>query len=528
LDHILALQNIINIYLNNKRKLYCAFVDYQRAFDSINRVHLWTKLLSCGVKGKIFNIVYNLYKNAQSYVKVNNQQSDIFSCMVGVRQGENLSPLLFAIFLNDLHSYLNEYYNGLEYIHKLLCDHNLVQNSNELQKILLLLYADDTIVLAESAEELQKAMNGMYQYCTNWKLDININKTKIVVFSRGKIRNLPLITFGDTPLEVVFEYVYLGITFNYNGTFIKAIGKLYKSASKAMFSVIKKSRRLHLDFDTQLHLFDSMVVPIMLYGSEVWGYSDLKLLGKLQIKFCKIILNVKKSTPNNMVLGELGTFPLELAVHTRMVTFWCKLIQGYPFKISFNLYSLLCKLDNVSPWIKHLQTILNNCGLTWIWSSQALDINSDWLKEKIKQNYRDQFIQNWNSTISNSSKCNIYRLFKTEFRFEPYLNQLPFKLCNYLTKFRCRSTRIPVESGIFIGLERKDRLCKLCPLNVVGDEYHYIFECTLFTSERKQFLAEKYSKNPTIHKIKTLFNTSGMELINLCKFIKCIMHQFSA
>ena len=102
-----------------------------------------------------------------------------------------------------------------------------------------------------------------------------------------------------------------------------------------------------------------MVVPIMLYGSEVWGYCDLKLLGQLQIKFCKIILNVKKSTPNNMVLGELGTFPLELSVHARMVTFWCKLIQGYPFKISFNLYSLLCKLDDVSPWI-------NTCKLCLI------------------------------------------------------------------------------------------------------------------------------------------------------------------
>jgi hypothetical protein len=70
-----------------------------------------------------------------------------------------------------------------------------------------------------------------------------------------------------------------------------------------MFSIIIKSSSLHLDIDTQLHLLNSVVVPIMMYGSEVWGYTDLKLMERLQLRFCKILLNVKKSTPNAMVLG---------------------------------------------------------------------------------------------------------------------------------------------------------------------------------------------------------------------------------
>ena len=114
---------------------------------------------------------------------------------------------------------------------KLFKDCHQDSDVDNYKKILLLLYADDTIILAESAQKLQKAIDGMYQYCQHSKLEINMTKTKIIVFSRGKIRNLPNITFGVIPLEVVYEYTYLVVTFNYNGTFGKAIKKLHNTAT---------------------------------------------------------------------------------------------------------------------------------------------------------------------------------------------------------------------------------------------------------------------------------------------------------
>ena len=75
-------------------------------------------------------------------------------------------------------------------------------------------------MLAESSEDLQLANNGMKLYCAENKLNINTDKTKGMVFSRGKIRNKPVIYFGENILEVVFEYVYLGVTMCYNGFFL--------------------------------------------------------------------------------------------------------------------------------------------------------------------------------------------------------------------------------------------------------------------------------------------------------------------
>ena len=72
-------------------------------------------------------------------------------------------------------------------------------------------------------------------------------------------------------LEVVDDFDYLGVRYNFNGKFAKNKKRLIDQARKALFSLMKKSRKLSLPIDTQLHLFESMIVPILLYGSEVWG-----------------------------------------------------------------------------------------------------------------------------------------------------------------------------------------------------------------------------------------------------------------
>ena len=102
-DHVFVLNGLIDIYSKmKKKKLYCCFVDYSKAFDMVPRVHLWQKLLSCNVNGKILTVVKNLDQSAKSAVRLNRDTGSYFNCMMGVRQGDNLSPLLFALYLNDL------------------------------------------------------------------------------------------------------------------------------------------------------------------------------------------------------------------------------------------------------------------------------------------------------------------------------------------------------------------------------------------------------------------------------------------
>ena len=101
LDHIFTLHAIIEFYKNKKQRLYCAFIDYSNAFDLIDRSALWQKLLQHDKNGRVFQIIFNIYQKTKSCVKSGGKISNFFSCNTGVRQGENLSAILFAIYVND-------------------------------------------------------------------------------------------------------------------------------------------------------------------------------------------------------------------------------------------------------------------------------------------------------------------------------------------------------------------------------------------------------------------------------------------
>ena len=154
IDHVFLLKCIIDLCRFKRQKLYCAFIDYQKAFDSVWRDGLWYKLINFySIKGNIINVIKSMYANTKSHVLVNGCTSQSFDCLVGVRQGENLSPLLFSLYINDLEEYLLE--NGNSHLD--FKDAEI----NGLLKVFILLYADDTVILSNSEKGLQKGLDNM-------------------------------------------------------------------------------------------------------------------------------------------------------------------------------------------------------------------------------------------------------------------------------------------------------------------------------------------------------------------------------
>ena len=113
----------------------------------------------------------------------------------------------------------------------------------------------------------------------------------MLVFSRGKIRKLPEFKYAPNKLAIVGKYNYLGINFNYNGRFSKAIRHLYEQANRAMLCLISKTRKLKLPVDIKLELFDSLTCPILLYVKyEIWGCENIMLIEKLHKFFFQFYL----------------------------------------------------------------------------------------------------------------------------------------------------------------------------------------------------------------------------------------------
>ena len=84
-----------------------------------------------------------------------------------------------------------------------------------------MLYADDTVILSESAEGLQEALSAFEKYCNIWKLTVNTNKSKIVVFSKKKYKTNVVFKICGQAIDLQDSYSYLGVIFNYNGNFVQ-------------------------------------------------------------------------------------------------------------------------------------------------------------------------------------------------------------------------------------------------------------------------------------------------------------------
>ena len=119
---------------------------------------------------------------------------------------------------------------------------------------------------------------------------------------------------NDMELEIVSEFIYLGTMFQRTGSFKKKKFNLAEKASKAMYDILNKGRVHNLSVSCQLDLFDKIIIPMLTNGSEIWGYENIDILEKLHVKFCKLLLNLKTSTPNFMLYGELGRYPLNITV----------------------------------------------------------------------------------------------------------------------------------------------------------------------------------------------------------------------
>ena len=122
-----------------------------------------------------------------------------FSTKSGVKQGYILSPPLFSLFINDLKHNFDE-----------ICDQ--VQIGDRL--ISCLMYADDIVLLSNSAGGLQKLINSLLQFCQRWNLKVNVAKTKVIIFNKsGKLLKGFSFTYDGQTVEIVSEYKYLGILF---------------------------------------------------------------------------------------------------------------------------------------------------------------------------------------------------------------------------------------------------------------------------------------------------------------------------
>jgi hypothetical protein len=392
-------------------------------------------------------------------------------------------------------------------------------------KLLVLLYADDTIIVSDSPEDFQNSLNYFDNYCNSWYLHVNLKKTKVVVFGARQLHHFDFRLGGKT-IEIIDHYHYLGVTFSSTGSFLKARKHVVEQANKAMHLLFTRVNNSDLPIDLILKLFDHTVLPILTYGSEIFGFENLDILERVHNNFLRKITKARRSTPLAFIYGELGRYPISIIVQSRMIAFWNRLLLDKEAKISAQIYKYMLALPNNNfKWINKIKDILTNIGRPDLWDNQ-FRINYNGIDKQVKQILIDQFKQTWYAGLQETNKGRIYSSFKSNLEFEPYFKVLtPHEYIN-MFKFRTANHRFPVETGRYDGTPFQDRLCNLCNNNSVGCERHYLLECSFFNRERQNCISTLNIRRYDLS-LKTLLSTTSLnDLKNLCKFINIILKHF--
>ena len=507
IDCIFVLNSIINkVIKHDKKKLYCAFIDFKKAFDLVYRNGIWYKLILHGCSSKMVNMLKGIYNRVKSCVRINGNVTEFFESYMGVKQGENLSPLLFICFINDLYDNIKN--NTFDTF-----------SIDDLQ-IFLLLFADDTVLFSYSKEGLQNLVNQMYKYCNDWGIAVNTNKTVVMVCTNGNRKANIDILYNNIKLEVVNKFTYLGVTLSSNGCFYQAQKSLSQQALRAVYSLYGLFDIVSLNITEKLKLFDVMISPILNYGAEIWGFHKSPDIERVHIKFMKQILCVRQQTTGSAVYGELGRFPMYIQRKIQIMKYWHKIVKN-PYSMQYKLFKMSdVQGNNINDWTLNVKKLLDSTGFSYLWTTQHVT-NVD-LKCVI-QRICDQYIQSWFDDISKSSKLETYYFIKNSFEQEIYISSVNNNNHRIaLTRLRCSAHKLMIEEGRIRNIEREARLCTLCNMQVIENEYHFVLVCPFYRKLRHEILPKYYNSWPNKDKFKALLQTSNKGLLwKLAKFVYC-------
>ena len=469
-DAHIILYNLINEYCHKRgRKLYGCFVDFSKAFDSIPRDRMFQKLLDIGITGKFYDLIKYIYEGDQLCIKINDTITSSIKTMMGVRQGCVLSPLLFNIFMADFPRSLSQ--DVGVHLTDSIC-------------INCILWADDIILLSESEEGLNKLLSELKTYSDKNQLKVNIEKTKCMIFNKtGRLirRDFYL---GSSRLENVRSYKYLGLIITPSGEIRSALDDLRSRALKAYMALKNK---LGISFRDQLDdtvgLFDTLIKPILLYGSDFWGCLKLPKnnpIENLHMQFCRQVLGVQKNTTNYGVLLELGRTPLTLEAQRLSIKNWER-IKGEKGNIFVcRSYQNACakKLD----WHQTIADMLSKHGMQYRVTEPAQENAGNAFIGRAK----DIYCQDAFSRITDpESKLRTYGLIKHDAGREEYLVQIRnTKLRQKLTKFRLSNHKLMIEVGRHMKLQKEERICQICH-EEIEDEIHFLTKCKIYEALRK-------------------------------------------
>ena len=500
-DHVYTLMSMISNCLNGKRKskLYVAFIDYQKAFDTVDRDKLWVILQKINTSTKMLNMLKGIYSSVQACVRSGAKLSDFFDCPAGVKQGCLLSPLIFSLLITEVADVVTRKgKHGYQFL-------------PGLREIFLLLFADDIALISSTPSGLQNQIRNLQQASDSLGLTVNLQKTKIMIFRKGGyLSKYEKWYYKGKEIEVVNSYKYLGFTLTTKLSIDISLTEFAGRAKNKVIDIMKTMYSLgNMDLSIFFKLFDAQVKPLILYLSEIWGLTRWKAIEGIHLFACKKFLGTGKTTPNTLVYGELGRYPLYIDSTLRAVNYWFKIKGMMSNRIPKQAYEKeLLEVSKTPNWALDIKHCLELYGFSEVWINGGVGDEKTFLSV-FRQRMVDCYKQDWHSKLDESDRYITYRSFKSVHQPEKYLYDIT------ISKFRKALTKIRLGINELRTNKRYTDTSAVttCPFcSAEETEIHFLLMCPKYKSLRGKYI-DKHYKDSSPVQLKTLLQNDNTAIM---------------
>ena len=287
-DQISSLRIILEQSMEFNSQIYVNFIDYSKAFDSIDRGSLWKIMAHYGIPTKIINLIKKMYQDSGGQVLYKGRLSSFFQILTGVRQGCLLSPFLFLLIIDWIMRQSDNQRTGIQW--------TLTKKLEDLD------FADDLALLSHTQAQMQDKTSKIAENSSKVGLHINVAKTKLMKLNA---KSTNAIKIGDSTIEEVDKFTYLGSVVTPTGGTEEDVNARINKARTAFSQLNKLWNSSTIRLKTKLKIFNSNVKAVLLYGSETW-FLNKNLEDKIQVFVNKCLRKILKIFwPNKISNQEL-------------------------------------------------------------------------------------------------------------------------------------------------------------------------------------------------------------------------------
>ena len=302
--------------LDNRKLSISIFLDLSKDFDTLDHDILLQKLHYYGITGTANSWFQSYLCNRQQFVLYENTKSTMMPISTGVPQGSILGPLLFLIYMNDIHE-ASKKFSAILYaddtsLVEPLCTFDISAKSSKFNKTKL-------------SENINNELQAIYDWlCVN-KLSLNIPKTKFMLFhhKQSNINSfIPDLSINGNTIDRVSHFNFLGFVIDENLSYDQHIQGISNKISRSL-GILNKLKRFLPQY-VLLMLYNSLILPQLQYAILCWGFKSSRLF-KLQKRAVRIITCSNYNDHTEPLFKQLNLLKLAHLYDVSKLKFYHKL-----------------------------------------------------------------------------------------------------------------------------------------------------------------------------------------------------------